>query len=85
MQAEALRNLDEIRSKGKDRALVISATGSGKTYLSAFDAKVSSKKFLYIVHRLPILNKSMESFEKVMEGTKSVEKYDIVRNNLDAD
>lgn len=85
MQAEALHNLDEIRSKGKDRALVISATGSGKTYLSAFDAKVSSKKFLYIVHRLPILNKSMESFEKVMEGTKSVEKYDIVRNNLDAD
>ena len=85
MQAEALRNLDEIRSKGKDRALVISATGSGKTYLSAFDAKVSSKKFLYIVYRLRILNKSMESFEKVMEGTKSVEKYDIVRNNLDAD
>ena len=42
MQAEALKGLEEIRAKGEDRALVISATGSGKTYLSAFDAKIVS-------------------------------------------
>lgn len=85
MQAEALKGLEEIRAKGEDRALVISATGSGKTYLSAFDVKIASNKFLYIVHRNPILNKSMQSFEKVMEGTKSIAKYDPNLNNLDAD
>lgn len=85
MQAEALKGLEEIRAKGEDRALVISATGSGKTYLSAFDAKIASKKFLYIVHRNPILNKSMQSFEAVMEGTKTIAKYDPVLNDLTAD
>ena len=85
MQKEALAGLAAIREKGEDRALVISATGSGKTFLSAFDAKIASNKFLYIVHRLPILNKSMESFERVMEGTKTIAKYDSEQNNLDAD
>lgn len=85
MQAEALKGLEEIRAKGEDRALVISATGSGKTYLSAFDAKVSSNRFLYIVHRNPILDKSMQSFERVMEGTKTIAKYDPALNNLNAD
>lgn len=85
MQADALASLEEIRKKGEDRALVISATGSGKTYLSAFDARITGMKFLYIVHRLPILNKSMKSFETVMEGTETIAKYDPDKNNLDAD
>lgn len=85
MQADALTSLEEIRKKGEDRALVISATGSGKTYLSAFDARITGMKFLYIVHRLPILNKSMKSFETVMEGTETIAKYDPDKNNLDAD
>lgn len=39
MQKEALRNLKNLRIHGKNKALVISATGTGKTYLSAFDVK----------------------------------------------
>ena len=85
MQKEALESLHDLREKGADRALVISATGSGKTYLSAFDVRCTGMKFLYIVHRIPILNKSMQSFEKVMEGEKSIEKYDPRANNLGAD
>ncbi len=85
MQREALESIEKIRSKGGDRALVISATGSGKTYLSAFDARKTGMKFLYIVHRLPILRKSMESFMKVMEGTETIEQYDSSINNLGAD
>ncbi len=85
MQKEALESIERIRSKGGDRALVISATGSGKTYLSAFDARKTGMKFLYIVHRLPILRKSMESFAKVMEGTETIEQYDSSINNLGAD
>ena len=85
MQAEALQSLKEIRDKGEDRALVISATGSGKTYLSAFDALSFGGKMLYIVHRNPILNKSMESFRAVFGSTAKIERYDPKGNNLDAD
>lgn len=85
MQKEALEAIEKIRNSGENRALVISATGSGKTYLSAFDAKLTGMKFLYIVHRLPILNKSMMSFEKVMEGTETIAKYNPDINNLSAD
>ncbi len=84
MQIEALQNLRKLRSKGEDRALVISATGSGKTYLSAFDAQSFGGRMLYIVHRNPILNKSMESFRKVFGNGSTIERYDPRRNNLDA-
>ncbi|MBE6528168.1 MAG: DUF3427 domain-containing protein [Thermoplasmata archaeon] len=85
MQKEALHNLQELRDKGEDRALVISATGSGKTYLSAFDALSYGGKMLYIVHRNPILNKSMNSFKAVFGSSAKIERYDPKRNNLDAD
>ena len=85
MQAEALQSLKEIRDKGEDRALVISATGSGKTYLSAFDALSYGGKMLYIVHRNPILNKSMESFRAVFGASAKIERYDPKKNNLDVD
>lgn len=85
MQAGALQKLKELRDAGETRALVISATGSGKTFLSAFDAKVYGGKYLYLVHRKPILNKSMESFRKVLGPSYSIEQYDPRMNNLSAD
>ena len=85
MQSEALRNLKELRDRGEDRALVISATGSGKTYLSAFDALAYGGRMLYIVHRNPILNKSMDSFKVVFGGSAKIERYDPKKNNLDVD
>ena len=36
MQRKALAALDELRAQNQNKALIISATGSGKTYLSAF-------------------------------------------------
>lgn len=46
MQQQALKGIQAIRDKGEDRALLISATGTGKTYLSAFDVmKVHPKRF----------------------------------------
>ncbi len=84
MQVEALEKLDELREQGKERALVISATGSGKTFLSAFDAKKYDGKYLYIVHRRPILEKSIKSFREVIGRNASIEKYDPSINNLDA-
>ena len=38
-QLEALYNLNKSREEGYDKALVVAATGIGKTYLAAFDAK----------------------------------------------
>ena len=52
MQKEALENLTKLREEKKNKALIISATGTGKTFLSAFDAKAfNPKKLLFVVHR----------------------------------
>jgi len=73
MQIEATRNLNELREAGEDKALLISATGTGKTYLSAFDvANVKPQKMLFLVHREQILKQAMESFKDVLgEGIKA--------------
>nr|WP_261797869.1 DEAD/DEAH box helicase family protein [Fusobacterium ulcerans] len=58
MQKEALDNLSELRENEKE-GLLISATGTGKTYLSAFDVKkVKPEKMLFIAHRKTINKKS---------------------------
>ena len=70
MQREALKNLDELR-KIKDRGLLISATGTGKTYLSAFDVKnVNPKKMLFIAHRKTILEKAKITFQNIIKDKK---------------
>ena len=66
MQREALENIQRLRKEGKNRALLISATGTGKTYLSAFDVNVfKPKKFLFVVHRLTIAKKAMETYKSM--------------------
>lgn len=84
MQVSALSNLERLRMEGKNRAIVISSTGSGKTYLSAFDAKIYGGKYLYVVHRRPILDRSMKSFRKVLGPEPAIEKYDPETNNISA-
>ena len=67
MQYEALRQLEALRKEGKKKALLISATGTGKTYLSAFDVrKFEAKKVLFLVHRENIARAAMESFKRVL-------------------
>ncbi|MER2063713.1 MAG: DEAD/DEAH box helicase family protein, partial [Alkalibacterium sp.] len=61
MQRQALSNLRGLRSRGAQKGLVISATGTGKTFLSAFDVnQFSPNRVLFIVHREQILNKAKE-------------------------
>ena len=68
MQAVALQNIAALRAEGKNRALLISATGTGKTYLSAFDVRAAQpKRCLFIVHRGLIARKSKESFEQIID------------------
>ena len=70
MQVQALKNLEETR-KENDRALLISATGTGKTYLSAFDVKQANvKKILFVAHRKVILERAKISYQKILKNKK---------------
>ena len=76
MQREALENIKLLRSENKNKALLISATGTGKTYLSAFDAKAfKPKRLLFVVHRHNIAESALISFKKVFAGTKTMSHY----------
>ncbi|WP_368029359.1 DEAD/DEAH box helicase [Arcobacter sp. s6] len=67
MQEKALQRLEELRLSSENKALIIAATGSGKTYLSAFDVKnFESKTMLFLVHRENILLSTKESFENIL-------------------
>ncbi|MGO2939753.1 MAG: DEAD/DEAH box helicase family protein [Pseudolactococcus laudensis] len=69
MQEKALENLANLRSEGKNKGLVISATGTGKTYLSAFDVRqVNPSKILFIVHREQIIKSAIKTFKMVIGG-----------------
>lgn len=68
MQQNALSSLSTLRKENKDKALLISATGTGKTYLAAFDVKaVHPKKMLFVVHRKSIALKAMETFQTIIK------------------
>lgn len=72
MQEEAIFKLSRLRQANENKALVIAATGSGKTFMSAFDVKaVKPKTMLFVVHRESILHDAMDSFAKVLEADKS--------------
>lgn len=64
MQKEALKSLKNLRDNNKDKALLISATGTGKTFLSAFDVKrFKPKRLLFVVHRRNIAKAALRSFQ----------------------
>ncbi|MGL4762509.1 MAG: DEAD/DEAH box helicase [Sarcina sp.] len=69
MQIKALENLNRLREHNRSKALVIAATGTGKTYMSAFDVReFNPKRMLFIVHREDILRKAMSDYEKIIDN-----------------
>ena len=85
MQVSALQALSDLRNHNAERVLVISATGTGKTYLSAFDVRtVNPKRFLFVVHRELIAKDAMDSYKRVIRNGKSM---DVMSggNKVDAD
>jgi superfamily II DNA or RNA helicase len=86
MQIDALNNLKNIRDSGKNKALLISATGTGKTFLSAFDAKnLKINRLLFIVHRENIARKSLESYKKIFGDSKTYGIFSGVEKDTDKD
>lgn len=73
MQKSALEELNHLRKKEHaKRGLVVAATGTGKTYLAAFDVQqFKPKRLLFVVHREQILRKAMASFKEILGGHDS--------------
>lgn len=70
-QRRMLEQLQLSRQNGRHRNLVVSATGTGKTVLSAFDYKslrqsLGSSRLLFVAHRQEILQQSMDTFRQVL-------------------
>jgi superfamily II DNA or RNA helicase/HKD family nuclease len=86
MQVEALGSLARLREAGKAKALIVSATGTGKTLLSAFDAKaVGARRLLFVVHRENIARAAMLSFKRVFGHSRSYGLYCGSERSIDAD
>ena len=72
MQQAFITNLGHIMAAGEERALLISATGTGKTYASAFMAQSKQyKRILFLVHREQIAKQAIKSYKKIFRNTRS--------------
>ena len=72
MQLGFIANLEKIRAAGETKALLISATGTGKTYASAFALREEEeKRVLFLVHREQIAKQAIISYKKVFGNTRS--------------
>lgn len=68
MQQEALKSLNELRLKGQSKAILISATGTGKTMLAAFDVKsYKPKRLLFLAHREQLLVQAEQNFKEILK------------------
>ena len=71
-QAEILEKLEvERRVHDRNRNLIVAATGTGKTVISAFDYKNfrqsnKSSKLLFLAHRKEILTQSLSTFKAIL-------------------
>ncbi|MEG0450900.1 MAG: DEAD/DEAH box helicase family protein [Lysinibacillus sp.] len=82
-QQLALAALDETLEEGYDKALVVLATGLGKTYLSAFFAE-QYPRVLFIAHRDEILQQAAKAFRTVY-CDKTIGFYNAQEKNLHAE
>ena len=63
-QIEALCALENTRAEGAKKALVLAATGVGKTALAAFDSR-SFDRVLFVAHREEILKQAAATFRNI--------------------
>ncbi len=66
MQVEFVQNILHLVESHETKALLISATGTGKTYASAFAIReLHPDKVLFLVHREQIAKQALESYKLV--------------------
>ncbi|MEY8308307.1 DEAD/DEAH box helicase [Erysipelotrichaceae bacterium 51-3] len=67
MQVELIENLRRLIDQNQHRALLVSATGTGKTYAAAFAVQAfKPRRILFLVHREQVVRKARDSFEAVL-------------------
>ena len=72
MQQAFISNLRKLRNENESKSLLISATGTGKTYASAFALQDQNpKKALFLVHRDQIAKQALQSYRNVFGDTKT--------------
>ena len=72
MQVAFVANLKKIVENGEKRALLLSSTGTGKTYASAFALReYMPKRALFVVHREQIAKQALESYRRVFGKAKT--------------
>ena len=73
MQVKFIANLRKLIQAGENRAILISATGTGKTYASAFAMReLGFKKVLFLVHRSQLARQSLKSYKNVFSDNISM-------------
>ncbi len=73
MQVGFINNLKKIIDDGEERALLISATGTGKSFASAFAMReLGFKKVLFLVHRGQLARQTKKSYERVFPKSVSM-------------
>ena len=86
MQVGFINNLKKIIDAGEERALLISATGTGKTYASAFAMReLGFEKVLFLVHRGQLARQTKKSYERVFAKTKTMGLVGAGYHDYDAD
>lgn len=86
MQVEFINRLEKIREDGEGKALLISATGTGKTYASAFAMREEKQnKVLFLVHREQIARQALNSYRNVFGDTKTFGLLSGTSKDFDAD
>lgn len=71
-QKQILDHLEVVRKQGIRRNLIVAATGTGKTVISAFDYKAFANnnpghcRLLFVAHREEILRQSLQTYRNVM-------------------
>lgn len=86
MQVGFITNLKKIVAAGENRALLISATGTGKTYASAFAMReLGYKRVLFLVHRGQLARQTLKSYERVFAKKKSMGLVGAGNHDYDAD
>lgn len=69
MQEQFLDNIRNLIKHDQKKAILVSATGTGKTYASAFAVNdFKPKRFLFLVHREQIAKQSIEAYRHVFKG-----------------
>lgn len=73
MQVRFIANLRKILQHNEQRALLISATGTGKTYASAFAMReLGFKRVLFLVHRATLATQAKDSYQRVFGNAVSM-------------